>query len=433
MKGQAAMRKAPLTILLAVFASLASNVFASQFTVMHNFRAHPAAYPASGLIADAEGNFYGTTAIQNTSCPPLCGTVFELAHTSSGYQYHVIHNFRGPQGDGELPFGRLLFDSAGNLYGTTFSEGDSNCTSQHADCGTVFKLSRTVTCHWSEKVLYRFKGGADGAFPAGNLVIDSAGNLYGTAFGGGSFNGNLCRTFGCGAVFELSPSASGWTETVLYNFTGGSDGWRPAWLTPDASGNLLGVAESGGTVNSTCGSSGCGTVYKLSSTANGWALSVLYSFSGGSDGAYPSSQLIFDPQGNLYGAAAGGGLVACDGFSCGTIFELSPNGSGWSFSDVYSFSGPDGELPRGILFDSMGNMFGVADGGKPGCPSAGCGVLFKLVPGLGSWAETVLYTFQGTTDGEFPNPVIFDGAGNLFGTAVGGGSRNLGTLFEFTP
>jgi hypothetical protein len=349
-----------------------------------------------------------------------------LAPVSGDWQYHVIHNFQGATKDGELPFSPVIFDKAGNLYGTTFSEGSETCITQHVDCGTVFQLSPTIKGGWTEKVLYRFTGSSDGAYAEGNLALDAAGNLYGTTLGGGSFNGSACSTFGCGVVFELSPGASGWTETVLYTFTGGSDGWRPDGVTFDAKGNLLGVTGFGGAFDS-------GTVFELVSGAGGWTQSVLYTFSGGSDGAYPTSQLILDAKGNIYGNAAGGGTVNCGGFGCGTVFELSPSGNSWTFTDLYSFSGADGELPHGILFDPTGNIFGVAYGGVASCPADGCGVLFKLIQGSGNWTETVLYKFNGTSDGEFPNPVVMDATGNLFGTAAGGGRRNSGTLFEFTP
>jgi uncharacterized repeat protein (TIGR03803 family) len=144
--------------------------------------------------------------------------------------------------------------------------------------------------------------------------------------------------------------------------------------------------------------------------------------------------LIFDTQGNLFGTATHGGPPQCaDNEGCGTVFELSPNGSGWNFSDVYSFSGPDGEYPRGILFDATGNLCGTAGGGLLANCTTGCPVLFRLVPGSGNWTETVLYKFKGQSDGEYPNPVILNGAGNLFGTAVYGGSHNFGTIFKFTP
>ena len=424
--------RAMLVTLTAMFVLSIANAFASQFTVLHNFLEKPAAYPDSGLIIGPDGGFYGTTGIQTAGVclPKLCGDIFEIKQTSTGWEYRVIHRFHGSKADGELPVGQLLFDSAGNLYGTTFSDGNSNTcgAQQHTDCGTVFELSPTSKGGWSEKVLYRFTHGTDGAYPTGNLVLDSAGNLFGTTLGGGSFNGNNCSLFGCGVVFELSPGASGWTEAVLHTFTGGSDGYTPRGLTPDTSGNLLGVAESGGTANSNC-EAGCGTVFKLTPAAGGWSLSVIYSFSGGSDGGYPISPLVFDTQGNLFGTTLLGGSVQCPN-ECGTVFELSPNGSGWNFSDVYSFSGPDGADPQGILFDSAGNLFGAASGGKTTC---GCGVLFELVPASGNWTETVLYTFNGKSDGQFPNPVIQDGAGHLFGTTANGGSDNFGTIFKFAP
>jgi uncharacterized repeat protein (TIGR03803 family) len=431
----ATISRATLAILTGMFILLTPNAIASQFTVLHNFLAKPGALPEAGLIIGPDGGFYGTASEGAGRCPPnTCGSVFEIKQTSTGWQYQVIHNFHGPQHDGENPAGPLLFDSVGNLYGTTLSDGDSNtCSSQHhSDCGTVFKLSRTSNGGWAETILYRFTHGTDGSYPIGNLLLDSAGNLYGTTSGGGSFKGNLCSTFGCGVVYELSPGASGWTETVLHTFTGGSDGFEPMALTPDSSGNFLGVAGFGGTVNSSCGRAGCGILFKLTPGAGGWSLSVIYSFSGGSDGANPKAPLVFGMQGNLFGTAAGGGSVQCNG-GCGTVFELSPNGSGWNFSDVYSFSGPDGEYPHGILFDAAGDLFGVAYGGDPNCLSDGCGVLFKLVPDSNNWTETVLYKFKGTTDGEFPSAVIMDDAGNLFGTAQGGGAHNLGTIFEFTP
>ena len=422
----ATIPRVTLAILTGMFILLTANASASQFTGLHNFLAKPGEFPNSGLIIGPDGGFYGTTGMSGGSqCFPLCGAVFEIKQTSTGWQYHIVHNFRGPNHDGESPIGPLLFDNVGNLYGTTSAVNSTGCFTQHTDCGTVFKLSPTSKGGWEETILYRFTGRADGAWPAGNLVLDSAGNLYGYTLGGG--NGKRCSQV-CGVVYELSPGASGWTEAVLHTFTGGSDGYTPRGLTPDTSGNLLGVAESGGTANSNC-EAGCGTVFKLTPAAGGWSLSVIYSFSGGSDGGYPISPLVFDTQGNLFGTTLLGGSVQCPN-ECGTVFELSPNGSGWKFSDVNSFSGPDGADPQGILFDSAGNLFGAASGGKTTC---GCGVLFELVPGSGNWTETVLYTFNGKSDGQFPNPVIQDGAGHLFGTTANGGSDNFGTIFKFAP
>jgi len=396
---------------------LVSSSLASEFKVVHNFTAQPGQGPTS-LVAGPDGNLYGTTANEGTVCPTRCGAVFELARTSGGWQYQVIHLFTGSQGDGEMPLGPLIFDQAGNMYGTTFSRGNSRtCLAQHLDCGTVFELSPSGG-GWVEKVLYKFTGSSDGAYPGGNLALDAAGDLYGTTYGGG--------TFGWGVVYELSSGSNGWVETVLYTFTGTSDGGQPeGGVTFDANGNLLGTAYVGG-------SSGFGTVFKLTPGGSGWTQSVLHSFTGGSDGAYPGHNLLLDSAGNIYGAAAGGGLTNCIS-GCGTVFELSPSGSGWTFSDLYSFSGPDGELPGEILFDASGNIFGVADGGLLGCPCCGCGVLYKLVPGSSQWAETVLFKFNGTSNGEFPDSLVMDSTGTLYGTASGGGTDNDGTAFGFTP
>jgi hypothetical protein len=226
----ATILRVTLAILTGMFILVTANAFASQFTVLHNF-AKSAEYPDSGLIIGPDGGFYGTSEGQNTSscAPKPCGAVFVIKQTSTGWQYQVIHTFHGPKEDGEYPTGPLLFDSVGNLYGTTFSSvGHYGCFARHINCGTVFKLSHAPN-GWAETVLYRFKDGADGALPEGNLVLDSAGNLYGTTFGGGSHNGN-CGISGCGVVYELSPSSSGWKETVLYTFTGSSDGLEPEAL-----------------------------------------------------------------------------------------------------------------------------------------------------------------------------------------------------------
>ncbi len=395
---------------------LACSSLATGFKTLHDFAAQPAQDPSS-LVQGPDGNLYGTTVNEGTACPTLCGTVFELALTSGRWQYQVIHSFVGSGSDGEAPLGPLLFDQAGNIYGTTFSLGNSQtCLTQHLDCGTVFELSPS-SAGWVETILYKFTGSSDGAYPGGNIVLDGAGNLYGTTYDGG--------TSGWGVVYELTPGADGWSETVLYSFTGANDGGVPeGGVTFDGNGNLLGTTYIGG-------SSGVGTVFKLTPSGSGWTQSVLYSFTGGSDGAYPGHNLLLDSAGNIYGAAAGGGLTNCTS-GCGTVFELSPSGAGWTFSDLYSFSGPDGQTPGEILFDASGNIFGVADGGVLSCPCCGCGVLYKLVPGSSQWTQTELFKFNGTT-GEFPDALVLDRTGDLYGTTSGGGTHNDGTVFGVRP
>ncbi len=207
--------------------------------------------------------------------------------------------------DGWIPSAGLIFDAAGNLYGTTGLGGTDGV-------GTVFELTRAGG-GWTEQVLYNF--GTDGAYPGGGLTFDSAGNLYGTTGEGGIHI--------LGTVFELTPTVGGgWTETVLHNFGSGTDGAYPgAGVTFDAAGNLYGTTQYGGTYNSCSG--GCGTVFELTPTAGGgWTEQVLLNFNG-TGGANPYAGLIFDGAGNLYGTTQFT-YDNCSGFYCGTVFELMP-------------------------------------------------------------------------------------------------------------
>jgi uncharacterized repeat protein (TIGR03803 family) len=285
----------------------------------------------------------------------------------------------------------------------------------------------------TETVLYSFTGGSDGGGPGAGLIADSSGNLYGTTEGGGvSGCGGTC-----GVVFKLAPpaTASGaWTETVLHAFTGSpSDGGVPyfAGLIADSSGNLYGTTYFGGTSND-------GVVFKLTppATASGaWTETVLYSFcslSSCSDGEYPYAGLIADSSGNLYGTTFEGGASGE-----GTVFKLTPGGTE---KVLYSFKGypSDGSFPyAGLIADSSGNLYGATYTG--GNTSDG-GVVFKLTPpatASGAWTETVLYYFcslSSCSDGADPYAgLIADSSGNLYGTTAGGGARLGGTVFKLTP
>jgi uncharacterized repeat protein (TIGR03803 family) len=277
----------------------------------------------------------------------------------------------------------------------------------------------------AETVLYSFTGGSDGANPLAGLIADSKGNLYGTtAFGGTS--GSVCGAIGCGVVFELSP---GGTETVLYSFTGGSDGDNP-WtggLIADSSGNLYGTTIGGG-------AQAQGVVFKLSPSGTE---TVLYSFTGGSDGADPFAGLNADGSGNLYGTTISGGLLDCGSGSeivgCGVVFKLSPGGTE---TVLHSFTGSDGSEPESSLIaDSSGNLYGTtgAGGSAGGCHGAvvvGCGVVFKLSPG---GTETVLYPFTGGSDGAGPGGLIAGSSGNFYGTTFNGGASGNGVVFTLSP
>ena len=396
--------------------------------------------PWAGLIFDAAGNLYGTTAEGGTygSCYGGCGTVFELTPTAGGgWAEQVLYSF-GNGTDGAFPAAGLIFDAAGNLYGTTLGGGDYGY-------GTVFELTPTVGGGWTEQVLYSFNlNGTDGVWPAANLIFDRSGNLYSTTWGGGEYEYNCDNGVpGCGTVFELSPTAGGgWTEQVLWNFGNGTDGTNPeAGLIFDAAGNLYGTTVNGGTYDN-CSYGGCGTVFELTPTAGGgWTEQVLHNFGNGTDGAYVYGGLIFDAAGNLYGTASGGGTyTSCLG-GCGMVFELtSTGGGGWTETVLYSFgNGTDASAPTAsLIFDRSGNLYGTTEWGGTydNCiPPYGCGTVFELKRTAGGgWTEQVLHNFGNGADGTDPFAgLIFDAAGNLYGTTEGGGTYGVGTVFELTP
>lgn len=352
---------------------------------------------------------------------------------SAGSQYSVLYSFPNtPQGIN--PVAGVTFDAAGNIYGVTTWLN-----------GSVFELTPAVGGGWTATTLYTFNGfngGNDGYSPWGGVSFDSNGNLYGTTVAGGGtgcFGGS-----GCGTVFELSPVVGGgWTETVLYRFSGGSDGFGPqANLTLDSAGNLYGTTSWGGdpTCNPGTWTNGCGTVFELSPNAGGgWTETVLHAFHGGHGGAYPFlAGVIFDSAGNVYGTTAGtiAGLGAGEGF--GTVFELTHSPKGvWKHQVLYRFPGTNALAypAAGLVFDNVGNLYGTSQGGpkRVGC----CGTVFELQHSNDVWTEKTLHRFTGT-DGAFPlGGVTFDKGGNLYGTAPEGGQGNCfagcGTLIELSP
>jgi uncharacterized repeat protein (TIGR03803 family) len=427
---RAAVALAAVTLSLAVRAQ-------AQYPVLFNFPNNwMGGLPESSLLLDGAGNLYGTTVLgggKPNTCTQIyqdCGTVFELSPGSGGtWNYHLLHGFTG-DANGGSPFKSLVQDAAGNLYGTTIDGGDNSACSggqyYNVGCGVVFELSKNSAGQWKETVLYTFKGGTDGANPFSDLLIDAAGNLYGTTQFGGGLNG--CSKIGCGVAYRLSHTSTGWHETVLRAFASafGHTAYASG-LVQDASGNLYGTTFNGG--NQTC-SFGCGTVFQLSPTVSGpWNETVLYQFAGGTDGEFPASDLILDASGNLYGTTEEGGT---DGV--GTAFELSPgSGGSWTETQLFSFNGvSDAKFPRsGLLFDTAGNLYGssIFGGGDTfDCPPNGCGVVYKLSPGSGGWSESVLYSFNPSLAYD-PNGIIRDAANNLYGTAQGGTSGG-GVVFR---
>ena len=330
--------------------------------------------------------------------------------------YTVLYSFTGSPTDGANPEAGVIRDTAGNLYGTTYYGGaSSNCKQ---GCGTVFK----VTASGTETVLHNFTGyqTGDGASPYGGLILDKAGNLYGTTYYGGASSN--CGDVGCGAVFKLTPSG---TETVLYSFAGYfTDGAFPAaGLVRDKTGNLYGTTNSGG--SSVECANGCGVVFMLTPAGTETLLEV---FGVTSAGQYPDASLIRDTAGNLYGTTAGGGSSNCPS-GCGTVFKL-PRGGGIT-EVLYSLAGGSfGFMPAApLLRDAIGNVYGTTEQGGA---SGSFGTVFKLTP---SGAETVLHSFAGApTDGANPlSGLIEDSAGNFYGTTYSGGASGFGTVYKLHP
>jgi uncharacterized repeat protein (TIGR03803 family) len=337
-------------------------------------------------------------------------------------RYTVLHTFKGT--DGANPYGSLIRDLEGNLYGTTIGGGDTADTpcqnSPFAPgCGVVYKLDQ----HGNESVLYQFKGGPDGAFPATELLLDEAGNLYGTARGGGITGNPACDFIqGCGVVFKIDRDGG---QSVLYSFKGGSDGFGVAsGLIRDQAGNFYGTTVAGGISNTVCTGDGppgtCGVVYKLDPKGNE---TVLHTFTGGSDGYGPFGSLIRDWRGNLFGTASNGGdisssfcgttvLALAGALGCGTVFKIDYTGN---FSVLHTFEGQDGgPFPDSWLaIDYAGDIYGITGNGGSAVSSTnlGNGTIFKI-DGQGN--ESVLYNFAGGAQGFSSfGSVIRDDRGNL--------------------
>lgn len=344
--------------LFAVLALPATMLAQTQtLTVLHNFTGAPdGIYPNGALLLDQSGNLYGTTSQGGTGG---IGTVFKV--DSSGSE-SVVYSFSGSSG-GAHPLGGLVRDAAGNLYGTT---SDSAYCQAPNGCGNVFRLDAGGTM----TVLHRFGNASDGANPTGPLTLDSAGNLFGTTFTGGGtgckrYSGGKLVVVGCGTVFKVDANGH---ESILHAFVTTDGAYPSAGLVQDTAGNLFGTAYQGGLQNCKFSTLGCGTVFKIDTAAQ---FSVLYPFQGselGPDGAYPQGRLALDPAGNLYGTTASGGLPqkACpsvpQGSSCGTIFQLPPAGKE---SVLYSFKGllgTPGGPTAGLVRDAAGNLYGFAGG-----------------------------------------------------------------------
>ncbi len=356
-------------------------------------------------------------------------TYFLACSVATGQvQYNVIYSFGTNPSDGNIPNGGLLFDKAGNLYGTT-QDGGSGSKCQF--CGTVFELSPSQGGGWTETVIYNFcsqTNCADGEEPAAGLISDSLGNLYGTTVAGG--------TNQVGTVFELSPpmvKGGSWTESVLWSFgTGIDDGGALPYsrLNWDASGNLYGTASWGGVT-------GGGTVFELSPGNGSWAATALYMFCPNDellqhcpDGLHPMAGVSFDEFGNLYGTTFEGGFNN----KWGVLYELSPpvSGDGWTEATVYKFVGSGGGEPlSAVNFDKAGNAYVTASSGASNSPGV-CGGVFKFVPNHGGGGKKLSYLFFPAGTGCNPDAGVLldDTTGTLYGTTYSGGERTGGNIYS---
>jgi uncharacterized repeat protein (TIGR03803 family) len=389
------------------FSQDAATESPASFHTLYSFRGGADGIGPNGVVLDKAGNLYGSTrAGGETSCPlngsPGCGVVFRL---EAAGREAVLYRFSGDDPDQGGPFGSVILDAVGNLYGTT-----SGSPLFH---GTVF----TVEKGGRQTVLYEFTGGADGGTPEAGLIQDDAGNLYGTTVFGGAF--------GQGVVFKLDTVLK---QTVLHSFKGQGDGTNTlASLVRDATGNLYGTASGGGSFQGPCAGSGCGTVFKLAPNGK---LKVLHTFTGGSDGAGPL-ELIRDAAGNLFGNASSGGDADCTVGGvpgCGVVFKLDAKDK---LTVLHTFTGGfDGGSPStGLAQDAAGNLYGTTTLGG----ASGKGVVFKLDT---TGKLIVLHAFTGSADGGNPDSIILDGAGNLYGTAATGGrcrDQGCGVVFKITP
>jgi uncharacterized repeat protein (TIGR03803 family) len=386
-----------------------------------------------------------TTDGGSTNCSPVaaCGTVYQLAPPAKkggAWTETILRVFQGKaSNDGELPAGGVIADASGNIYGTTAYGGSGGCVllGITGGCGTVYEFSppQTKGGAWTYAILYSFQGGKDGYLPIGDLAFDSAGNLYGsTEFGGGK--GTTCDPDYqyCGTVFKLSPpktKGGKWTEKVLHSFAAGTDGANPnGGLVLDSAGDIFGTTAFGGSTR--CQGPGCGTAFELkrpTKTGGKWTEKMLHVFTDSDDGAGPNGGLIFDAKGRLYGTAGGGGSARL-----GIVFRLSPKGGKWNETVLHTFTdNVHGRNPVGPLSpDSSGGFYGTALDG----PNFR-GLVFRLtLPKThgGDWVFSILYPFKGVPDAGFPEArLIFDKARALYSTTVGGGTASGGTVFKLRP
>jgi uncharacterized repeat protein (TIGR03803 family) len=404
-------------------------------TVIASFAGGPqGAYPGGGLVLGARGVLYGMLQYGGVTANSNLGkgmvySLTPLNAAKTDWKFSIIYLFGVNANDGFYPWGSLLVGKDGKLYGTTALGGF--CSTYGDGCGTVFSLSPPAAGKvlWSEKVLYRFKGKADGIEPLAGLVQDKAGNLYGTTSQGGFKN--------YGTVYKLSPpsgNAAGWTEQVVFTFNNPVVGANPdSPLLLDQKGNLYGTAPAGGEQSG-------GVVFRISPTDTlPWTAKILHEFPDDPGPARPEGGVIAGPGGTLYGTTYTKGDCQTYEFGCGQVFSLTPSDSGdvWIERKIHSFqAGAEGSFPTGrLLIDSSGTLYGTTSAADAFYGNNASNV-FRLAPpapGSESWTYRILHSFTEPGDGIYPAAgLVPDLSGNLYGTTPIGGANQYGTAFMLT-
>jgi uncharacterized repeat protein (TIGR03803 family) len=359
-----------MAIAVAALSLTGSALGAPAETVLVSFNGNNGANPYAGLIIDAAGNLFGTTygtASLGFMVRDTYGTVFEIAKTSTGYSSTPTTLASFNNTNGADPYAGLISDAAGNLFGTTSHGGDySNCP--YVDgCGTVFEIAKTAGGYASTPLTLVFFNGANGARPYAGLIIDAAGNLFGTTQNGGPND--------WGTVFEIPKTSAGYgTLTTLASFNLTNGGNPIGGLISDAAGNLFGTAESGG-VN------GWGTVFEIAKTSTGYSPPITLASFNGANGALPAAGLISDAAGNLFGTTGLGGANGNVLDTYGTVFEIAKTSTGYGpLTTLASFNGANGANPEaGLIIDAAGNLFGTTKvGGGSSCGGPGCGTVLEI-------------------------------------------------------
>ena len=393
-------------VLLIQLAIMAPAAGAQDFNVIFNMPPGSGG-PAGPVSIDRFGNLYG---MMGDAWGIQGGTAYRLLQRNSAWIMSPLYRFSGDTDGWDIEF-PLTPGPDGRIYGTTIQGGQGSCGEpyEYQGCGTIFVLTpparacQAVFCPWTKTILYIFNGLQDGGIPSSPVVFDNAGNLYGTTGWGGYFSFDCWD--GCGTVYKLSRSASGWQFQALYAFHGFSDGYAPeGGLALDRAGNIYGETSNG-------------IVYKLTPSGSLWTEKILYSFGQyPGDGSDPSEGLSFDRAGNLYGTTAFGGANGK-----GTVFQLSPAAGQWIETQLYSFN--DNAQPAGVTVNTAGEVEGAMNAGG----LYGLGYIYRLTPDGDNWTFRSLHDFTGTDDGQRPwRPLALDSSNHLWGAAGA-------VVWEITP